>query len=242
MIRKLATLGALALFVLATASCQKLQARDNLVKGIKAFKETKFDKAIEHFTLATQQDPNLADAELYLATSHAQLFDPNSPAEGENKKHAENAIQVFESVLNKDPKNASAVAGLAGIYQGLKNLEKSREYYLKQTEIDPDNAVPYYAIASTDWLRMRIKENPLSEEQKIQAIEEGLQYADKALEKNPNYQEAMAYKNLLLRDKAAVSKDPAEAKRLTAEADVWFNKALEALKTNAAKAAETPAK
>lgn len=240
MIRKLATVCALALFVLATASCQKLQARDNLVKGIKAFKETKFETAIKHFDLARQQDPNLANAELYLATAYAQMFDPNSPAVGDNEKYANNAIQVFESVLNKDPKNTSAVAGLAGIYQGLKNLEKSREYYLKQTEIDPENPVPYYAIASTDWLRMRIKDNPLSEEQKIQAIEEGLQYADKALEKNPNYQEAMAYKNLLLRDKAAASKDPEEAKRLTAEADVWFNKALEALKTNAAKGAETP--
>jgi|SRR5687767_102133 len=241
MIRKLATVCALALFVLATASCQKLQARDNLVKGIKAFKETKFETAIKHFDLARQQDPNLANAELYLATSYAQMFDPNSPAVGDNEKYANNAIQVFESVLNKDPKNTSAVAGLAGIYQGLKNLEKSREYYLKQTEIDPENPVPYYAIASTDWLRMRIKDNPLSEEQKIQAIEEGLQYVDKALEKNPNYQEAMAYKNLLLRDKAAASKDPSEAKRLTEEADVWFKKALEARDANAAKAAE-PAK
>lgn len=241
MIRKLATVCAVALLALATASCQKLQARDNLVKGIKAFKETQFETAIKHFDLARQQDPNLANAELYLATSYAQLFDPNLPAEGDNQKYANNAIQVFESVLNKDPKNTSAVAGLAGIYQGLKNLEKSREYYLKQTEIDPENPVPYYAIASTDWLRMRIKENPLSEEQKIQAIEEGLQYVEKALEKNPNYQEAMAYKNLLLRDKAAASKDPAEAKRLTDEADVWFKKALEARDANAAaNAATTP--
>ncbi len=58
-------------------------------------------------------------------------------------------LQTFEAVLNKDPKNTSAVAGLAGIYQGLKNLQKSREYYMKQTEIDPENPVPYYAIAST---------------------------------------------------------------------------------------------
>ena len=132
---------------------------------------------------------------------------------------------------------ASAVAGLAGIYQGLKNLDKSREYYKKQTEIDPENPIPYYAIASTDWLRMRDKTHPLTEEEKVSAIEEGLQYADKALEKNPNYQEAMAYKNLLLRDKAAATKDPAEAKKYLEEADVWFNKALEALKTNAEKKA-----
>lgn len=235
MIRKFATVCALAIFVLATASCQKLQARDNLNKGIKAFKEGKFDTAAKYFDTARQQDPELTNAELYLATAYAQQFNPNAEATGDNATYANNAIATFESVLNKDPKNASAVAGLAGLYQGLKNLSKSREYYKKQTEIDPDNAVPYYAIASTNWLRIRDKNNPLSEEEKVQAVEEGLQYVDKALEKNPNYQEALAYKNLLLRDKAAATKDPAEAKRYLDEADVYFNKALEALKVNAEK-------
>jgi tetratricopeptide (TPR) repeat protein len=228
MIRKFVTVSALALFVLATASCQKLQARDNLVKGIKAFKETKYETAVEYFDKAHQQDPDLANAELYLATSYAQLFQPSLPAEGENEKYARSAISTFESVLNKDPKNASAVAGLAGLYQGLKDLEKSRDYYKKQTEIEPDNPVPYYAIASTNWLRIRHTAVPLTDEQKIEAVEEGLQYVDKALEKNPNYQDALAYKNLLLRDKAAATKDPAESKRLLEEADLYFKKALEA--------------
>lgn len=235
MIRKFATLSAVVLLVFATAGCDKLKARDNLNKGIKAFKDGKFDAAAQYFDTARHQDPELTNAELYLATTYAQQFDPNSPATGDNEKHANDAIATFQAVLDKDPKNTSAVAGLAGIYQGMKNLEKSREYYKKQTEIDPQNPVAYYAIASTDWLRMRDRSHPLSDEEKVQAIEEGLQYADKALEKNPNYQEAMAYKNLLLRDKAAATKDPAEAKRLLEEADVWFNKALEALKNNAEK-------
>jgi tetratricopeptide (TPR) repeat protein len=242
MIRKLALCGALAAFVLAATSCQKLQARDNLNKGIDAFKKGKFDKAVEFFDNARKQDPELTNAELYLATAYAQQFDPNSPATGDNEKYANSAIETFQAVLTKDPKNASAVAGLAGLYQGLKNLEKSREYYKMQTEIEPNNAIPFYAIASTDWLRIRDKSHPLSDEEKAQAVEEGLQYVDKALEKNPNYQEAMAYKNLLLRDKAAATKDPAQAKQYLEQADVWFNKALEALKTNAEKKAAEPAK
>jgi tetratricopeptide (TPR) repeat protein len=240
MIRKFVLLGALAAFVLAGTSCQKLQARDNLNKGIDAFKKGKFDKAVEFFDNARKQDPDLTNAELYLATAYAQQFDPNSAPTGDNEKYANAAIETFQAVLNKDPKNASAVAGLAGLYQGLKNLEKSREYYKKQTEIEPNNAVPFYAIASTDWLRIRQAEkegHPLSSEEKAQTVEEGLEYVDKALEKNPNYQEAMAYKNLLLRDKAAATKDPAQAKQYLEQADVWFNKALEALKTNADKKA-----
>jgi tetratricopeptide (TPR) repeat protein len=242
MIRKLALWSALAAFVLAATSCQKLQARDNLNKGIDAFKKGKFDKAVEFFDNARKQDPDLTNAELYLATAYAQQFDPNLGPSGDNEKYANNAIETFQSVLNKDPKNASAVAGLAGLYQGLKNLEKSREYYKKQTEIEPNNAIPFYAIASTDWLRIRDKSHPLSDEEKAQAVEEGLEYVDKALEKNPNYQEAMAYKNLLLRDKAAATKDPAQAKQYLEQADVWFAKALEALKTNAEKKASEATK
>jgi tetratricopeptide (TPR) repeat protein len=234
MIKKLATVGILALFVLATASCQKLQARDNLNKGIKAFKEGRYEDAVKYFDDASKLDPELTNAELYLATSYAQQFVPGLPGE-ENEKYANDAIRTFEIVVEKDPKNTSAIAGLAGIYQGLKNFDKSREYYKKQTEVEPDNAVPYYAIGSTDWMMMRDRDHPIAEDDKPPLIEEGLQYIDKALEKDPNYQDALAYKNLLLRDKAAITKDPEEAKRLLDEADVYFNKALEALKKNAEK-------
>lgn len=239
--RKLAGFCAIAFLLLATTSCQKLQARDNLTKGIKAFKEGKYERAAEYFDTASQLDPELTNAQLYLATAYAQQFVPDVPSE-ENLKYAKNAIATFEKVLEKDPKNTNAIGGLAGLYQGLKELDKSREYYKKQTEIEPDNAVPFYAVASTDWYMLRDRAHPVTEEERAQLVEEGMQYVEKALDKNPKYQEAMAYKNLLLRDKAAITKDPAEAKRLLDEANVWFDKALAQLKANSEKkAAEAPA-
>jgi tetratricopeptide (TPR) repeat protein len=231
MIRRLLTLSALALFVLGTASCQKLQARDNLNKGIKAFREGRYERAVEFFDNASKLDPELTNAELYLATAWAQQYIPNLDTE-DNKKFAQNAIKIFESVYKKDPKNSSAVAGLAGMYQNLQDFDKSREYYKVQTQIDPENPVPYYAIGSTDWILVANKQNPLTEEQKVPLIAEGLQYVDKALEKNPTYEEAMTYKNLLLRQKAEVTKDPEEKRKLIEEADVWFNKVLETRKAN----------
>jgi tetratricopeptide (TPR) repeat protein len=237
MMRKFITFSGLALLLLTVSSCQKLQARDNLTKGIRAFKDQKYDKAAEFFSKANELDPDLTNAELYLATAYAQqaqFIDPSLTAD-ESQKFANQSIQTFENVLKKDSKNASAVAGLAGLYQGLKNFEKSREYYKKQTEIEPNNAVPYYAIASTNWIMIRDRNNPLTDEQKAVTADEGLQYVDKALEKNPEYQEAMTYKNLLLREKAALVKDPNEAKRLVDEANVWFQKALDQLKANSQK-------
>jgi tetratricopeptide (TPR) repeat protein len=231
MTRKFITLSVLALFVLITASCQKLQARDNLNKGIKAFREARFEQAVEYFENASKLDPELTNAELYLATAWAQQYIPNVDTE-DNKRFAQNAIKIFDQVLAKDPNNASAVAGLAGMYQSLGQYQKAKEYYMKQTQIDPENPVPYYAIGSTDWILVYDKQNPLTEEEKAPLVAEGLQYVDKALEKNPNYDEAMTYKNLLLRQKALLTKDPKEAKALEDEANVWVDKALATRKAN----------
>src|SRR4030095_13625093 len=139
MTRKCISLLGLAFLLFAGTSCQKLQARDNLSKGIKAFKDAKYDKAAEYFNTANQLDPDLTNAELYLATAYAQqaqFLDPSMSSE-DSQKFANNAIQSFENVLKKDTKNASAVAGLAGLYQNLKNFDKSKEYYIKQTELEP---------------------------------------------------------------------------------------------------------
>jgi len=240
MIRKIGLVFVLSLVVLATASCQKLQARDNLNKGIKAFREGRFEKAVEFFDNATKLDPELTNAELYLATAYAQQFIPDVDSP-DNVKFAENAIKTFESVANKDPKNTSAVAGLAGMYQSLHKYDKAREYYKKQTEIEPDNPVPFYAIGSTDWILVYDKQNPLPEEEKPALIAEGLEYIDKAIEKNPNYEEALTYKNLLLRQKALLTKDPKEAQALVDEATEYFNKALAARKINEEKKASAAA-
>ena len=231
MIRKVALCGALAVFVLAATSCQKLQARDNLNKGIKAFREGRFERAVEFFDNATKLDPELTNAELYLATAYAQQYIPGAPSD-ENQKFAENAIKTFEKVLARDPKNTSAIAGLAGMYQNLQQLEKAKEYYRKQTEVEPDNAIPYYAIGSTDWILVQNKANPLTDEEKSRLIAEGLQFVDKAIEKDPNYDQAMAYKNLLLRQQSGLTKDKDEIKRLNDEADVWYNKSMETAKKN----------
>ena len=50
---------------------------------------------------------------------------------------------------------------------------------------------------------------------------------DKALELNPDYLEAMTYKNILLRLQANIEKDPAKQKQLIDEADKLRNKVIE---------------
>src|ERR1700674_4577726 len=83
-----------------------------------------------------------------------------------------------------------------------------------------------------DWIMVYDKVHSQSVSEKERLIEEGLQNLANALALNPQYDDAMTYINLLLREKAQLASDPAESRRLTALADDWFNKALETRKRN----------
>jgi len=224
----------LAILALASASCAKLQARDNLNKGVRAFRDTHYENAVSYFKKAVELDPDLTTAEIYLGTAYAQQFVPNGRGE-DNDKNAKLAIQTFEDVLKHDSANVNAVAGLASIYQNTQDLPKAHEYYMKYAQLDSTNPVPYYAIGSLDWIIVYDKNNPPPAEEQGKLIDEGLANLDKALALNQDYEDAMTYKNLLYREKSRLADNEEDKKKLTAQADEWFNKALETRKKNAEK-------
>src|SRR5438034_3443935 len=129
----------LAVLALAATSCAKLQARDNLNKGVRAFRDAHYDNAVNYFKQAVQLDPDLTTAEIYLATAYSQQYVPGGRGE-ENDKNAQLAIQTFEDVLKRDKNNVNAVAGLASMYYNLgqsdtKQFQKAHEYYMKYAEL-----------------------------------------------------------------------------------------------------------
>ena len=234
----------LAILALSATSCQKLQARDNLNKGVRAFRDAHYDNAVNFFKQAVQLDPDLTTAEIYLATAYSQQYVPAGRG-AENDKYAELAIQTFEDVLKRDPNNVNAIAGLASMYQNLgqtdtKQLQKSHDYYMKYAQLDSNNPIPFYAIGSLDWLIVYDKNNPPPEEEQGKVIDEGLANLDKALALNPDYDDAMTYKNLLYREKARLASGDEDKKKLTDMADEWFNKGLETRKKNAEKKKSLP--
>jgi tetratricopeptide (TPR) repeat protein len=228
------TLLFLALLALAVSSCAKLQARDNLNKGVQAFKDTHYEKSVDYFKKAIELDPDLTSAELYLGTAYSQQFVPGGRGE-DNDRNAKLAIQTFEDVLKHDSSNVNAVAGLAGIYQNTNDFKKAHEYYLKYAQLDSTNPIPYYSIGSLDWGIVFDKNNTDSKEDQVKLIDEGLGSLDKALSLKPDYEDAMTFKNLLFRQKADRSDNEDDKKKLTAMADEWFNKALDTRKKNAEK-------
>jgi TonB family protein len=64
-------------------------------------------------------------------------------------------------------------------------------------------------------------------------IESGLRALDKALEINPQYDDAMAYMNLLIRERADLRDTAVECQRDVAIADEWVTKALATKKAKA---------
>ena len=88
---------------------------------------------------------------------------------------------------------------------------------------------------SLDWIIVFDKNNPPPTEEQTKYVDEGLTNLDKALALNPDYEDAMTYKNLLYREKARLTDGEDDKKKLTAMADEWFNKALETRKKNAEK-------
>ncbi len=55
-----------------------LSARDQLNKGVAAFKNAQYPEAVEHFKTAVDLDPNFPTARLYLATAYMQQYIPGA--------------------------------------------------------------------------------------------------------------------------------------------------------------------
>ncbi|MGI9103265.1 MAG: tetratricopeptide repeat protein [Terriglobales bacterium] len=250
---KLLALAAVLLALFATAGCNKLRARDQLNKGVQAYKNAKYEDAIEKFKTAVALDPSLINARLYLATAYAQQYIPGADTP-DNNRMAEQAIGVYEDVLKQKPKDLNAIKGIAYLYLNMKKFEQAKDYYKKVIGVDPNDPEAYYSVAVIDWTetyqpRMEekaklglkpdepIKDKKVCEDLKAKntgPVQEGMQMLQKAVDLRPDYDDAMAYYNLMWREKADIECGDAQARAEDlAKADDWVKKTMA---TKAAKA------
>jgi len=234
----------LVLAVIPMSGCsfvQKLKARDNLNKGVKAFTEMKYDAAAQFFEKAIELDPEFVDAQMYLATAYTSQFVPGS-ADPKSEMMAQKGIDPIKQVVAnaKDPaspKAMNAMLSVASLYYQLKKYDESKEWCNRVLKVNPQNADAYYRIAVIDYDDVFEKtgvqgENVefMSPEERAAAledIEEGLASLNKALDIRPDYFDAMEYQNLLWREKAKFEKDEAAKAELIRQADLVSQKALQ---------------
>jgi tetratricopeptide (TPR) repeat protein len=249
--------------VFSMSGCNRLAARDQLNKGVEAYKSARYEEAIGHFQKATELDPSLPMAKSYLATALAQNVVPGLDTP-ENLKNAQQAISMFQEVLTKEPKDVNSLKQIAAINFSIKKFDEAKDYQKRVLEVDPKDPEAAYTVGVIDWTLAH--ENALKalvpagvnddgegnvkapkaimekiKEQNAPLVEEGLQYLNQAMANRANYDEAMSYINLMYRRKADVDYGNAEAvKADVAAAKEWSSKAMGTRKANEAKKEKGP--
>jgi tetratricopeptide (TPR) repeat protein len=173
-----------------------------------------------------------------------------------NLDTAQQAIKIFEEVLAKEPNDINSMKQIAGIYFSVKKLDDAKIWQKKVLAADPKDPEAAYTIGVIDWTEAH--ENVLKELQsagmnddgegntkapkKIMAtikeentplVEEALKYLNQAIDNRPNYDDAMAYLNLVYRRKADLDYgNSAAVKDDLAQAEDWRTKAMGARKEN----------
>jgi Tetratricopeptide repeat len=262
---KLMTLAAVMLALLASLGCDKLKARDQLNKGVKAYKDSHYEQAIDHFQQAVNLDPALIVARMYLATAYVSQYIPGVD-DPDNLRTANEAIKEYQTVIDANPgrdQKVTSAKGIAYLYLNMKKWDDAKKYYRMASELDPNDAEPYYSIGVIDWTacyqprmeaRAKIGMKPdehlnaknkdqkqVCEEMKAKnsaTIQEGIDSLNKAISLREDYDDAMAYMNLMYRERADIECDDLAAREADLKtADEWVDKAMEAKKAKAAKAA-----
>jgi tetratricopeptide (TPR) repeat protein len=245
--------------LLATTGCSKLKARDQLNKGVQAYKNARYEEAIEHFQSAVNLDPSLTMTHMYLATAYAQQVVPNSDTPA-NTALAQHAIAAYKDALQIDPNNVNAIKGIASIYFSLNRADDAKSWQQKVLAADPKDPEAYYTIGVIDWNKARrnslqvLADNGLTDKpdgnpglpkkaceqlatQNGPLVDEALDVLHKAVDLRPSYEDAMAYINLAYRRKAEIECGNADARKADIQqAEDWTQKALGARKANVQKA------
>ena len=252
--RKFALILAVAALAALGTSCTQLRARDQINKGVAAFKGAQYPEAVEHFKTAVELDPNFITARLYLATAYMQQYIPGSE-EPENVKMANEALHQFNIVLDQKPNDTVAIASIASLFLNQKKWDEAEAQYRKLIGVDPSNKDAYYSIGFIVWSKWYvpyqtaranagmkqedpgpIKDKKIREELKAKydaVVDDGLKCLDKALQFDPEYDDAMAYENLLVRERADLADNKKDYEAQIKVADEWVQKALATKKIKA---------
>jgi tetratricopeptide (TPR) repeat protein len=220
----------LAILVVTTSSgcgtVNRIRAKNELNEAAHSYREGNYPEAEQHSRKALELDPDNKTALSFIArTIHAQ-YKPGVQA-AENVAKANEAIQAYQSILEKDPKNDEAYKAIAYLYTELKDEDKLKSWITARaldTSVAPEKrAESYIVLASKDWdCSFKITELPTNKTTTIEGgnravvsykkpneqkdfdtaqkcVKRGLEGVENAIKLDPNSEGAWSYKtNLLL--------------------------------------------
>ncbi|HEY8186749.1 MAG TPA: hypothetical protein VIF64_11795 [Pyrinomonadaceae bacterium] len=219
---------ALAILVVTTSGCSlinRVRAKNQLNEAAQAYHDGHFEEAEQHSRRALELDPNSKSAPLFVArTIHAQ-FRPGVQAP-DNLAKASEAIQAYQQILQRDPKNEEAFKAIAYLYGAIKDDDKLRAWLSTRandsTVESVKRAEAYTILASKDWdCSFKITELPANHSTTVGAgnratvtykkpaqqkdfdtaqacVKRGLEEVENAIKLDPNSESAWSYKTNLL--------------------------------------------
>jgi tetratricopeptide (TPR) repeat protein len=245
--RKLTIFLAAIALTLAATGCNKLKSRSEVNDGVQAFKNAQYPQAVEHFKAAVDLDPTFLSAREYLAVAYYQQYIPGAHSP-ENDQMADAAYAQFQKVLDQNPKDELAIMSIASLFLNQSKWDDAKQWFEKEIAVSPNKADAYYSLGFIVWSQwypalgqgllsagMRPEDQFPIKDKKIKAelkekwgpmVEEGLKDLDKTLEINPDYDDAMSYENLLIRERAFLADSKEEYDQQIKIADGWLDKTL----------------
>jgi TonB family protein len=172
---------------------------------------------------ATKQE---LDLQKTLSTSPA---DTQALLELAKLQESRGAAAEAESTLLKirqlDPSDAGTYRALAEVYRRWGQFDRAIESLQRAASLQPADPAAQHLVATYCFEMTRSQSVTAAE--KAMYIQRGLAAEQRALDANPDYVEALVYKNLLLRTQANMEPDTAKQQALLAEADALRNRAMQ---------------
>jgi tetratricopeptide (TPR) repeat protein len=258
-----------SLILCSSVSAYPQPACEGVTLGIEAFKQAKYEKAARYWENALEQGCEKPTVHLYLATAYSQQFIPGAEA-ADNNRMAEQAIEHYQHVLDSDAAQGArfdSAQGIGYLYLNMKKFDDAKKYYTIASGLNHRDPESHYSVGVVDWTisyQARMERRAIlgvtldagldaqdGEQKKAcdelrnansAIIEEGIENLKKAIELRPDYDDAMAYMNLMYREMADLDCDDLAARAQDlATADHWVDEALRVKKLKAGKSKAIPA-
>ena len=162
---------------------------------------------------------------------------------------------------------ASILYQMAGQPFDPKKFEESKSFHERHIQLKPEDPAPYYSVGVIDWAlayrgntELRAEYNRANVKKQVKdtdplppdvrkayndkygaLVDDGIAKLKKAIDLNPDYDDAMTYLNLLYRRKADMVESSAERDALTKQADDLLDKVKEIKQKKAEAAEKAPA-
>jgi hypothetical protein len=211
----------------------RIRSKNELNEAARAFREARYVQAEQHSRRAAELDPNNKTAPMFIArTIHAQ-YRPGVQSP-ENIQKAQQAIEAYQGLLQKNPQDEEAYKAIAYLYGAIKEEQKLRDWITSRAtndSIEPTKrAEAYIVLASKDWqcsfniteapnvkvttvdptnnkatVSYRKPQDPKEFNQAQMCVKQGMAEAENAIKFDPNNESAWSYKTNLLMESSKLA-------------------------------------